>query len=665
MWARLGKIIGAWKRLRHCWNFVVGIWVSIFLGFGINVVASWSITKHKLWDLSDTPLGWLLDHLAIPLPVIGAFLAFTILVRLASVQAAKESEATAILSAHRSPGLNSQDRTRLCQYLAQWYQEFLADSLQQANRLDVHLAEKPDAVFTPLALTVREFHLPERPLPDGTSIIDVYYKAHQALCILGEPGVGKSTQLYILAQCLIQHAETDQRASVPVIFWLSEWTINQRSLELWMVEQLIKRYGVSKSFAQQLVMEHQIIPLLDGLNEMPEEARPQCIAAINTYLEHPHPLVICSTSNEYAAVSQTSPLRLKLAVVLKPLTEAYITAILANGGRSLAGLRNAYKHNPALRELAAAPLLLNLLLLTYRGVTIRDLPTKAPELQREVFERYVTHMINHKETARQYSPQQIRHWLAWLAHQMRRHNQTIFAIEDLQPDWLTRRSWWSQLWWPRWLRVLSTWLGKTRLIKRILNYPPAPLAEQLHWSWKKAIPGIIAAVIFFGLGVTTFWKINMFLGLWFGISSAIAYGFIFGLEKALIPQRIPSRSQLRPGEGLRRSGQNGLFISMLFGISFGSSMGIMIVLFYGLQKGIVIGILYGLFMSLGITRGGLLGYINHYILRCRLWRAEMFPFKTLTFLDAARALHLLKRTGGSYQFMHDLLQDFFEKSEPF
>ncbi|GHO60315.1 NACHT domain-containing protein [Ktedonobacter robiniae] len=215
----------------------------------------------------------------------------------------------------------------------------------------MHLVSQPGAVFNPLSLAVREPHLPEQPREDGTSIIDVYFKAHQELCILGEPGVGKSTQLYILDKHLLQRAETDQQAPIPIIFWLSEWTINQHSLVLWMIEQLIKRYGISRSFAQQLVMEHQIIPLLDGLNEMLEEARSQCIAAINTYLEHPYPLVICSTSNEYAAVSQTSPLHLKLAVVLKPLTDSDITSILARGS-SLTLLNSGI--NLTIRELQSA-----------------------------------------------------------------------------------------------------------------------------------------------------------------------------------------------------------------------------------------------------------------------------------------------------------------------
>ncbi|HEU5379981.1 MAG TPA: hypothetical protein VFV38_31550 [Ktedonobacteraceae bacterium] len=671
MRAWLGKRIGAWIRpLRHCWKFMKLMWLSVILGFVTSVGASWFLTKHKLWDVSDTPFGWLLDHLAITLLGIGGALAFTILVRFAFIQEEKKRKATVMVSAHHSPSLDTQDRTRLCQLLAQWYQEFLSDSLQQAvKQLDLDLAEKPDALFTPLAQAVRELHLPERPLQAGTSIMQIYEKAHHSLCILGEPGAGKSMQLYLLAQHLLQRAETDQKVPIPLVFWLSEWTSKHSSLELWMIEQLMKKYGISRTLAQQLVIGRQITPLLDGLNEAPEEARSQCIAAINMYLEYPHSLVVCSTSTEYTAASRTAPLHLQLAVVVKPLTDASVTTILANEGRSLAGLRAAYKRNPALRELATTPLLLNLLVLTYRGVTARDLPTKAPELQREIFEQYVTLMINHKGRALHYTPQQIRHWLAWLAHQMRLHNQTVFVIEDLQSDWLPRKSWWPSSWCPRWLRTGGMWLGKTRFVKQIMSPPVVPLAEQLTWSWKKARPGLIATISMCGILVvlsqkpfaqkpmTTFWDAIPIV--YFGLFLL----YILVLQPGLIPQRIPAQSQLQPGEGLHRSWRNGLLIGLPAGIIIGAGFGFMGHLF-GLSW-MLLGILAGLYIGLMGVGGGFFAVLNHYVWRWQLWRAGVFPLRALKFLDGAHALHLLKRTGGSYRFMHGLLQEFFEESEPF
>ena len=48
-------------------------------------------------------------------------------------------------------------------------------------------------------------------------------------------------------------------------------------------------------------------------------------------------------------------------------------AYLASLGRPLAGLRTALKTNTLLQELATSPLLLQVLLLTYHGVSVRAL----------------------------------------------------------------------------------------------------------------------------------------------------------------------------------------------------------------------------------------------------------------------------------------------------
>ena len=43
-------------------------------------------------------------------------------------------------------------------------------------------------------------------------------------------------------------------------------------------------------------------------------------------------------------------------------------------------------------------------------------------------------------TAHQFPPHDTRAWLAWIARHMRREQQTVFLIENLQPSWLASRS---------------------------------------------------------------------------------------------------------------------------------------------------------------------------------------------------------------------------------
>jgi hypothetical protein len=50
-----------------------------------------------------------------------------------------------------------------------------------------------------------------------------------------------------------------------------------------MIEQLSHTYDVPRLLSERWVKQGRLLPLLDGLDEMEEAARPACIAAINTY----------------------------------------------------------------------------------------------------------------------------------------------------------------------------------------------------------------------------------------------------------------------------------------------------------------------------------------------------------------------------------------------
>jgi GTPase SAR1 family protein len=330
------------------------------------------------------------------------------------------------------------NRARMIQRLHQWYQDYLSASLQQAVWLELGLTETPQALYNPVTLTLQGVILPDQPLPPGTSIVQVYEQAQGELLLLGEPGSGKSTLLYTLAQHLLQQAETDAHAPLPFVLALSSWAERQDPLPTWMAEQLTRLYQVPKPLAQHWVEQEQILPLLDGLDEMPEAVRPRCIEAINAYhQEHLSPLVVCCRTAEYqTSIQRGVPFALQRAVTVQPLSQQQITTTLAQGGRALTGLRAAYQQNAALQELATVPLLLNLLLLTYQGTSVQELPTRSTALQQQVLQTYVTRMIARKGNPVRYPLEQTTRWLTFLAAQMRAHNLTTCAIEDFQPDWL-------------------------------------------------------------------------------------------------------------------------------------------------------------------------------------------------------------------------------------
>jgi serine/threonine protein kinase/DNA polymerase III delta prime subunit len=321
-----------------------------------------------------------------------------------------------------------------------WIAGVLEHSLETHARLALGLQAQPEAVANPWQLVV--FHHPagaSRPLPAGTRITQVYDTANGELLILGAPGSGKTTLLLELARDLLERAEHDEQHPIPVVFTLSSWASRGQPLADWLVEELNRTYQVPRKLGQAMVEAEQILPLLDGLDEVAARERAACIEAINAYQQEHGllPLVVCCRSADYLA--QSARVQLGSAVAVQPLREEQVDDYLARGGEPLRALRMAVQQDPTLRELANTPLMLTILTLTYRGMSAEDLVRGASltERQRQIFAHYVERMLRHRGAEKPYAPEQTTRWLSWLARQMKQHNQAVFYIEQLQFHWLS------------------------------------------------------------------------------------------------------------------------------------------------------------------------------------------------------------------------------------
>ncbi len=339
-----------------------------------------------------------------------------------------------------------QNRLRLLRRVRSfWITGLLEQSLHGAALMALELKELPDAVANPWHLMLYSPDRTPRPLPAGMRITQVYDNADGELLILGAPGSGKTTLLLELARDLLLQAEHNARLPLPVVFNLSSWSLKQQRLTAWLVDELNSKYQVPRKLGQALVDADQILPLLDGLDEVAPKSRTACIEAINLYRqEHGFlPLVVCSRIADY--LEQNTRILLRNAVALQPLTASQVDAYLKSGGESLRALRVALQQDAALRELTKSPLMLSILTLTYHGKPVEELLQRVPpaERQRQVFEHYVARMLARRRSKTYWTSQQILSQLSWLAWQLKRHNQTVFYIERLQPDWLTGRwSYW-------------------------------------------------------------------------------------------------------------------------------------------------------------------------------------------------------------------------------
>jgi hypothetical protein len=155
--------------------------------------------------------------------------------------------------------------------------------------------------------------------------------------------------------------------------------------------------------------------LLDGLDEVPPALQPDCVTAINTFVEKSTPsgLVVCCRLDEYRWL----PERLKLngAICIESLSSEEASTYLDKGGPELAALREAINTDPVLEELAQTPLMLNIMSLAFQGAGTSELTTQkgdSPEERRkQIFRLYVEQMFRRKGTTSLVFPKEkIIHW---------------------------------------------------------------------------------------------------------------------------------------------------------------------------------------------------------------------------------------------------------------
>jgi eukaryotic-like serine/threonine-protein kinase len=205
-----------------------------------------------------------------------------------------------------------------------------------------------------------------------------------------------------------------------------------------LVDALNEQYDIPRKTGQAWVEAKEILPLLDGLDEVKAEERADCVKAINSFRQEHGllPLVVCSRVADYEALG--TQLRLQGAIVVQPLTHAQVETYLAQIGPPAAAVHEALREDPTLWELLDTPLMLFVMTLTYAGQPVAALRTSGTlqERRRYLFEHYVDRMFQRRSASRPYPRPQTEHWLTWLAWQMEQHGLTVFHLEQMQPDWL-------------------------------------------------------------------------------------------------------------------------------------------------------------------------------------------------------------------------------------
>ena len=459
------------------------------------------------------------------------------------------------------------DRNRLAllkRVRAEWIDGVLNQSLYKIARIELCLETKPDAVESPLSAIVQ---VPDRApfvVPPDAPIVDVFDSLGQAILILGEPGTGKTTLLLELAKALLDRAFGDASHPMPVVFNLSTWPLTREPLVSWMMSEL-KRIGVRKRIAKEWTDEGEVLPLLDGLDEVDEVHRSACLDAINEFRSEYGllPIAVCSRLADFEALGMK--LRVHGAVVVQTLTSIKIDDYLARSPQLLQ-LRAAFRQDSALATLLETPLMLWVAMLACREGPVEFAKQEEPEQTRwRLWESFVSAMFLRRTVDLRYSRETALRWLSWLAFSMESSKQTIFYPEELEANWLTTRQ--------RWLFRAGT-VGCGALCALVF--------------------GLVNGDLLFSL----------LLVLVFVISDSIAeFGPANTLQFCFVRVRSRLRSAICSGldYGLKLGLPLGLIGGLIAGVAKSHAEGVAYGLITGLIEGLALAIIAGLDISLSVA----------------------------------------------------------------
>ncbi|MEG4090659.1 NACHT domain-containing protein [Microcoleus sp. Pol12B4] len=332
-------------------------------------------------------------------------------------------------------------RDRLLEEVKQEVQAGRSQSLHTAVLVNLSQDSPPLGVNRCWDVEVKAGNRPSFRLPPKASIAKVFDRSGGKLVILGATGAGKTTTLLELARVLISRAQKDASLPVPVLFELGSWKAESGAIADWLIAQLQFKYGISPAVGKKWLAEQKLLPLLDGLDEVETYRQNSCIQAINQFVESefkPKHLVACSSFEAYKNCE--TRFRLQAAVLLKPLTETQIKNYLQEA-RSRE-LWYSIEHEPELLKIAKVPLFLSMMALAYDDILIEAWKrlTSAEEQRKYLLTAYIRHQmtgqVKQYPRGKELRPEQIRHWLGWLARRMEQQGIQEFYLDRIPSSWL-------------------------------------------------------------------------------------------------------------------------------------------------------------------------------------------------------------------------------------
>jgi NACHT domain len=469
------------------------------------------------------------------------------------------------------------------------------------------------------------------------------------LVVLGEPGAGKTMLMVRLVLDLL--ARRAKGGPVPFLAPVASWDPASQRLRDWLVVRLLIDHPAladppvnraEPTQAEALLVSGLILPILDGLDEIPEEVRGPAISQINDALRPGEQVVATCRSKEYLNAVRPeggaeATLRAAAAIQLRPLDADAVRGYLCDDA---AGPVARARLAPVLAELGAdspvgqalqTPLMVSLARAIYNprsGELAGTLPdpvelchqTDKEAVESLLFDAYIPAAYRHDPKI-----QEAEKWLVFLADYL---EWTVFS-----PD----LAWWR--------------LSRTPEIANL--EPSAVAAASARLVRSSAVTGASAVAVTSAAAAAAAaaaaviaLSVPQSAAMWLPVSGSF--------------QRDPSAisSAASPKASLALARRTAIvtaafavscslsYSAVLFGVVFGSVFGVIAAIGAGVGGGV----------AAVALRGPTRVWLRYEMVRTWLALRGQLPWWLMSFLADAHRHGVLRQTGAIYQFRHIELQ---------
>lgn len=340
---------------------------------------------------------------------------------------------------------------------AQWQREADNRGLTRPEPLRIPLAYTRRPIVAEVSEILDGSHSDLPPPGDVADLAGLFRQLpFGRLVILGERESGKTSALVLLIAQMLEPQEEDE--PVPVLFALPRWNPHQ-PFDEWLADELsgqfpevLDRQGAGRALAERLIENGRILPLLDGLDEMGAELRPEALRVLSEE-SGKRPMVVACTTAEYEQSIATVGLPLPRAAVveLQPvnrrLAARYLPAGQLNAANRWASVVADLKSDDdgPLVQALSTPLMIYLARTAYATVdtdpdALRQFTTRV-EVERHLLDAYLPSLYRSDARRRTWFGRKsrgghpvvrIEAWLGFLARHLQRTEGSDLAWWQLE-----------------------------------------------------------------------------------------------------------------------------------------------------------------------------------------------------------------------------------------